>query len=54
MNAFEKFKDAKLPSKDDYYSKLSEEHISNEDYERAKKYSIILISKLWVITTIYI
>ena len=37
MNSFSKFNDTKLPPKDDFYSKLSEEHISNEDYERAEK-----------------
>lgn len=35
MNNFNKFMDTKLPSKEQFYSKLSEEDISDEDYERA-------------------
>ena len=36
MNSFDKFDDEQLPSKDDFYSQLSEEGISVNDYERAK------------------
>ena len=36
MNSFDKFDDEQLPSKDVFYSQLSEEGISYEDYERAK------------------
>ena len=36
MNSFDKFDDEQLPSKDDFYSQLSEEGISVDDYERAK------------------
>ena len=36
MNSFDKFDDEHLPSKDDFYSQLSEEGISVNDYERAK------------------
>ena len=36
MNSFDKFDDEQLPSKDNFYSQLSEEGISVNDYERAK------------------
>ena len=36
MNSFDKFDDKQLPSKDDFYSQLSEEGISENGYERAK------------------
>ena len=35
MNSFEKF-NHKLPSKEDFYSILNDQHISNEDYEHAQ------------------
>ena len=37
MDSFEKFNDSKLPSKEEFYSQLSDEHISDEDYAHAKK-----------------
>ena len=36
MDSFEKFKE-QLPSKEEFYSILNNEHISNEDYKHAKK-----------------
>ena len=35
MDTFERFKETNLPDKEHFYSKLSETHISDEDYERA-------------------
>ena len=37
MDSLERFKENKLPPKEAFYSKLTGEGISNEDYERAKK-----------------
>lgn len=37
MNSWDKFNETKLPSKDDFYSQLNEEHITDQDYERAKQ-----------------
>lgn len=37
MDSFEKFNETKLPTKDEFYSILNDEHISDDDYERAKK-----------------
>ena len=37
MNAFEKFNDEQLPSKEQFYSRLTEEDITNDDYNKAKK-----------------
>ena len=36
MNNWERFSDTELPSKEELYSKLYDEHISDDDYERTK------------------
>ena len=38
MGGFEGFDEIELPSKDKFYSKLTDENISDQDYEHAKKY----------------
>ena len=35
MNSWEKFDEIKLPDKDDFYSQLYEENITDKDYARA-------------------
>ena len=35
VSSIDKFKETKLPSKEDFYSKLNDEHISDEDYQHA-------------------
>ena len=37
MNSFDKFNDEHLPSKDQFYSRLTEEDITNDDYNKAKQ-----------------
>ena len=37
MNAFDKFDDEQLPSTEQFYSRLTEEDITNDDYNRAKQ-----------------
>ena len=37
MNSFDKFKEKELPPKKAFYSNLTESHIADEEYERAKK-----------------
>ena len=37
MDSFHKFDDTQLPSKEQFYSELNNEHISENDYEHAKK-----------------
>ena len=37
MNAFDKFNDEQLPSKEQLYSRLTEEDITNDDYTKAKQ-----------------
>ena len=37
MDSIERFKEMTLPPKESFYSSLSDEHISDEDYEHAKK-----------------
>ena len=35
MNSFDKFNEQQLPSKEDFYSHLYEEQITDKDYTRA-------------------
>ena len=37
MNSFDKFNDEHLPSKEQFYSRLTEEGITNDDYTKAKQ-----------------
>ena len=37
MDSFEKFNQTKLPTKDQFYSILNDQHITNDEYEHAKK-----------------
>ena len=37
MNGNEKFDEIKLPKKEEFYNLLQHEHVSNKDYELAKK-----------------
>ena len=36
MDSFDKFEQTELPSKDDFYSILADEHISEEEYQHAQ------------------
>ena len=40
MNTWDKFNETELPTKASLYSKLHDEDISDDDYERAKLYNI--------------
>ena len=37
MDCFEKFNRSKLPTKEQFYSVLNDQHITNEEYKHAKK-----------------
>ena len=37
MDSFNRFEETQLPNKEDFYSILNDEHISDEDYEHAKR-----------------
>ena len=37
MDSWKRFKEESLPDKESFYSELSNEHITNEDYEYAQK-----------------
>ena len=37
MDSFKRFEETQLPNKEDFYSILNDEHISDEDYEHAKR-----------------
>ena len=36
MNSFEKFEDSRLPKKEDFFSIMNNEHITNEEYQHAQ------------------
>ena len=37
MDSLERFKENKLPPRESFYSRLTSEHISDEDYQHAQK-----------------
>ena len=37
MDSFEKFEQTELPKKDDFYSILHDEHITDEEHKHAKQ-----------------
>ena len=37
MDCWERFKEESLPDKESFYSKLNDEHITDENYEHAQK-----------------
>ena len=48
MDSFDKFNQTTFPTKQQFYSQLNDEHISDEQYKHAqKKFGRVLISKLW-------
>lgn len=55
MSSFDKFSDTNLPSKEQFYSILNDEHITDEDYKHAQTVSKeFKIKKTLDNTTIYI
>ena len=38
MDSFEKFDQTELPTKDQFYSVLNDQHITNDEYDNAKKF----------------
>ena len=38
IDSFEKFNETKLPTKDEFYSILNDQHISDDDYKHAKRF----------------
>ena len=53
MNTWEKFDEVSLPNKENFYSSLNMEEITDFDYMHAKKYLKSLIIKILVIIIIY-
>ena len=45
MDSFNRFEETQLPNKEDFYSILNDEHISDEDYEHAKSLEYIQYEK---------
>ena len=55
MDKWKRFKDGKLPDKEWFYSKLNNEHITDEDYEHAQKvWSIFKIQNLGEYHDLYV
>ena len=40
MDSFEKFNQMELPNKDQFYSILNDQHITDDEYDHAKKFGI--------------
>ena len=51
MNSFERFNETKLPNRSEFYSTLKREHITDEDFEHAKRAEKCSSMKTWETTT---
>ena len=54
MDSFEKFNQTELPTKDQFYSILNNQHITDDEYDHAKKVGRPLILRQWENTMTYI
>ena len=53
MDSFEKFSETSLPKKEDFYSKLNDEHITEDEYVHAKTVWRLSNAKHWETTTTF-
>ena len=53
MDSFEKFNQTELPAKEYFYSILNDQHITNDEYDHAKKFGRHLKLRQWVNTMTY-
>ena len=53
MDSFEKFDQTELPAKEHFYSILNDQHITNDEYDHAKKFGRLLKLRQWVNTMTY-
>ena len=53
MDSFEKFNQTELPAEEHFYSILNDQHITNDEYDHAKKFGRLLKLKQWVNTMTY-
>ena len=53
MDSFEKFNQMELPTKDQFYSILNDQHITDDEYDYAKKVGRPLRLRQWVNTMTY-
>ena len=53
MDSFEKFNQTELPAKEHFYSILNDKHITNDEYDHAKKFRRLLKLRQWVNTMTY-
>ena len=53
MDSFEKFNQTELPTKDQFYSVLNDQHIGNDEYYHAKKFGRPSTLRQWVNTITY-
>ena len=53
MDSFERFDQMELPTKDQFYSILNDQHITNDEYNHAKKFGKPSTLRQWVNTMTY-
>ena len=53
MDSFEKFNQTELPTKDQFYSILNDQHITDDEYDHAKRFGKRSSWKIWVSTMTY-
>ena len=53
MDSFEKFNQMELPTKDHFYSILNDQHITDDEYDHAKKFGRLLRLRQWENTMTY-
>ena len=53
MDSFEKFNQTELPAKEHFYSILNDQHITNDEYDHAKKFGRLLKLRQWMNTMTY-
>ena len=53
MDTFEKFDEMELPTKEQFYSTLNDQHITNDEYDHAKRFGRLLKLRQWVSTMAY-
>ena len=53
MDSFEKFNQKELPNNDQFYSILNDQHITDDEYDHAKKFGRPFILRQWENTMTY-
>ena len=53
MDSFEKFDQIELPTIEQFYSTLNDQHITNDEYDHARRFGRFLKLRQWVSTMTY-